>query len=62
MQSRPGKIDGFLFVIVLFLVAFGLVVLYSMSAYNGQVRFHDAAFYFKKQFFAMVLGLIAMWE
>lgn len=60
MQSRQGKPDGFLFAIVLFLVVFGLVVLYSMSSYNGQVRFHDSAFYFKKQLFAMVLGLIVM--
>lgn len=50
-----------LLVIVLFLTGFGLVVLYSMSAYNGQVRFGDAAYYFKKQFFAMTLGLALMY-
>lgn len=61
MQRKPGKPDGFLLAAVLFLVVFGLVVLYSMSAYNGQVRFHDAAFYFKKQLFAMVLGLAVMY-
>ena len=38
-----------------------MVVIYSMSAYNGQVRFGDAAYYFKKQLFAMVLGLAAMY-
>ncbi|MDD6616450.1 MAG: putative peptidoglycan glycosyltransferase FtsW [Lachnospiraceae bacterium] len=48
-------------VIVLFLAAFGLLVLYSMSAYNGQVRFGDSAYYFKKQFFAILLGLLAMY-
>ena len=32
-----------------------------MSAYNGQVRFGDSAYYFKKQFFAMVLGLAVMY-
>lgn len=47
--------------LVLFLTGFGLVVLYSMSAYNGQVRFGDAAYYFKKQFFAMTLGLAVMY-
>ena len=61
MQSKTGKTDGLLLVIVLFLTAFGMVVLYSMSAYNGQVRFGDAAYYFKKQLFAMVLGLAAMY-
>ena len=61
MRSKVGKPDGFLFLIVLFLTGFGLVVLYSASAYNGQVRFGDAAYYFKKQFFAMVLGLAVMY-
>lgn len=61
MHSRIGKPDGFLLVTVLFLTAFGLVVLYSTSAYNGQVRFGDAAYYFKKQFFAMLLGFVMMY-
>lgn len=61
MQSKTGKPDGLLLFIVLFLTAFGMVVLYSMSAYNGQVRFGDAAYYFKKQLFAMALGLAAMY-
>ncbi len=61
MRSKPGKPDGFLLVTVLFLTAFGLIVLYSASAYNGQVRFGDSAYYFEKQFFAMVLGLAAMY-
>lgn len=61
MHSGNKKPDGFLLIIVLFLTVFGLVVLYSMSAYNGQVRFGDAAYYFKKQFFAMALGLAAMY-
>lgn len=60
MRSRNGKPDICLFVIVMFLVIFGLVVLYSSSAYNGQVRFDDPAYYFKKQLFATVLGLMAM--
>ncbi|MCD8073856.1 MAG: FtsW/RodA/SpoVE family cell cycle protein [Lachnospiraceae bacterium] len=45
---------------ILFLCGFGLLVLSSASAYNGQVRFGDAAWYLKKQFFAMALGLAAM--
>ncbi|MDY3248857.1 MAG: FtsW/RodA/SpoVE family cell cycle protein, partial [Candidatus Choladocola sp.] len=61
MRQKCGKPDGFLLVIVLFLTFFGLVVLYSMSAYNGQVRFQDAAYYFKKQFFAMALGMAVMY-
>ncbi|MCD7745058.1 MAG: FtsW/RodA/SpoVE family cell cycle protein [Lachnospiraceae bacterium] len=45
---------------VLVLCGFGLLVLYSSSAYNGQVRFGDSAYYFKKQLLAMTLGLAAM--
>lgn len=61
MRFKPGKTDGLLLAAVLFLTGFGLVVLYSMSAYNGQVRFGDAAYYFKKQFFAMTLGMAVMY-
>lgn len=61
MHTKPGKTDGFLLVVVLFLMGFGMVVLYSMSAYNGRVRFGDAFYYFKKQFFALALGLVAMY-
>ncbi|MDO4556843.1 MAG: FtsW/RodA/SpoVE family cell cycle protein, partial [Lachnospiraceae bacterium] len=48
-------------VLVLLLVIFGLVLLYSTSAYNGRVKFHDEAYYFKKQLFATSLGLMAMY-
>ncbi|EET60066.1 putative cell division protein FtsW [Marvinbryantia formatexigens DSM 14469] len=59
---HPGKKnpDYTLLIIVLALVVFGLVTLQSTSAYNGRVRFLDAGYYFKKQLFATVLGLIAM--
>lgn len=48
-------------VLVLLLVVFGLIVLYSASEYNGRVRFGDSAYYFKKQLFATALGLMAMY-
>lgn len=52
--------DYTLQIIVLILVGFGLITLWSTSAYNGQVRFGDSGYYFKKQLFATVLGLVAM--
>lgn len=55
------KTDMTMLVLVLILVAFGLTVLYSTSEYNGRVRFHDSAYYFKKQLFATVLGIFAMY-
>lgn len=53
--------DYGLMLCVLILVVFGLVVLYSTSAYNGRVKFADGAYYLKKQFFATSLGLAAMY-
>lgn len=46
--------------VVLILVLIGLILLYSTSAYNGRVKFHDSLYYLKKQGFATVLGLIGM--
>ncbi len=62
-QKRDTKasVDYVLLILVLILVVFGLVVLYSTSAYNGRVKFADSAYYFKKQFFATSLGLMAMY-
>ena len=39
----------------------GLIILYSTSAYNGRVKFHDSFYYFKKQAFATTLGLAMMY-
>lgn len=55
------KVDITMLVLVMILVVFGLAVLYSTSVYNGRVRFHDSAYYFKKQLFATLLGLLAMY-
>ena len=45
---------------VLVLEITGLLILYSASAYNGQVRFADEGYYLKKQLFAAVLGMAVM--
>lgn len=52
--------DYTLLLIVVLLVVIGLVILYSTSAYNGQVNFHDSFYYLKKQAFATVLGIVLM--
>ena len=46
---------------MLLLAVFGLVMLFSISEYNGRVRFGDSAYYFKKQLFATALGLMTMY-
>lgn len=40
-KEKEKKIDGTLLVTVWILLGLGLVILYSASAYNGRVRFHD---------------------
>ncbi len=61
IKWQKGKVDTVLLLAVLFLTAFGLVMLYSTSTYNGRVRFHDEAYYLKKQLFATALGLLSMY-
>ena len=60
MKEKGRKQDWMLVVLVLMLTVFGLVVLYSASTWNGQVKFSDSAYYLKKQAFATALGLGAM--
>lgn len=61
MNRALKKQDYTLFLIVMFLVVFGLITLFSTSAYNGKVKFDDSAYYFKKQLFATALGIAAMY-
>lgn len=61
MRTKSGRGDVLLVYMVLFLVVFGLAVLYSTGSYNGSVRFGDAFYYMKKQFFAAALGMLAMY-
>ena len=52
--------DYSLLFIVLFLLGFGLIMVYSTSSYEANLDFGDSTYYLKKQLFASILGLIAM--
>ncbi len=52
--------DYSLLFIVLFLLGFGMVMLYSTSSYQAVQDFNDSAYWLKKQIFAVTLGLVAM--
>ncbi len=52
--------DYSLLFIVLFLLGFGLVMIYSASSYNAFEEFEDTAYYLKKQLVAVIVGLVAM--
>ena len=60
-RKKETKSDTVLLILVLLLAVFGLVMLFSISEYNGRVRFGDSAYYFKKQLFATALGLMTMY-
>ena len=70
MQTQRGRkraseyyFDYSLVFIVLFLLGFGLIMVYSASSYEASVSEklgYDAAYYFKKQAIAAILGLVAM--
>jgi len=52
--------DYSLLLILLLLVAFGMVMLYSVSAYQGTLKWDDPAYYLKKQLYAAVLGFVVL--
>ena len=59
-MAAKGRYDYTLLTVLGILVLSGLVILYSTSAYNGEVKFCDSAYYLKKQIFATCLGILAM--
>lgn len=52
--------DYSLIFIILFLLAFGLVLLYSTSSYIGIVRYGDSAYFLKRQLAFTIGGLVLM--
>lgn len=52
--------DYSLLFIVLFLLGFGLVMIYSVSSYEAYADYSDAAYYLKKQLLAVILGFVFM--
>lgn len=53
-------IDFSLLVIVLFLISFGLVMIYSTSSYSANLTDGDGYYYLRKQLISTIVGLVAM--
>lgn len=53
--------DYSLLAVLIFLICFGLVMLYSTSSYSAQIKFGDGMFFFKKQAFISAASLGWMW-
>ena len=58
--NKKRHYDETMLAVVVVLVAVGLVMLYSTSSYNGEVKFHDPYYYLKKQGFATFIGFLGM--
>ncbi len=52
--------DYSLLFIVLFLLSFGLVMLYSTSSYEAALEYGDSAYYLKRQLIFTIFGLVLM--
>ena len=59
-EQKTQYFDYGLLAIVIFLVCFGLVMLYSTSSYAGLEKFDDSMFFFKRQCRAALIGLVGM--
>ena len=53
--------DYTLMTVLIFLIGFGLLMLYSTSSYSASVKFHDGMFYLKNQLKAYAVSFIIMW-
>lgn len=63
-RRKGGQLESFfdytMLFIVIFLLGFGLVMLYSTSSYEASIQFGSATYYLKKQLGATIVGFIAM--
>ena len=60
-NSIANYMDCSLLFIVIFLLGFGLVMVYSTSSYEANLTFDgDSAWYFRKQLWATILGIAVM--
>ncbi len=59
-KKKKYFFDYTMLFIVVFLILFGLVMLYSTSSYEANIKFEDSAFYFRKQAVASAIGLVVM--
>lgn len=60
-SSSSGAVDSVLAAVVIALIGFGVVMVYSASAIEATVRHNDAQFFLKRQAVYALGSLVAMW-
>ena len=58
--GKPTYIDYQFILSVFFLISFGLIMLYSASAYSGEAKFDTDMFYFRSQVQMTIIGIVGM--
>lgn len=59
-KKRLYYFDYSLFLMLIILFAFGMVMLYSVSAYQGNLKFGDSAYYLKRQALFGAAGMLIL--
>ena len=59
-KKRLYYFDYSLFLMLIILFAFGMVMLYSVSAYQGNLKFGDSAYYLKRQALFGAVGMLIL--
>lgn len=59
-RKERHNFDYVLLTVVLFLVGFGLLMIYSTSSYEAGIDYGDSAYFLKKQAGSTLLGFVAM--
>ncbi len=64
-RRRQGDVtvyfDYSLLAVLIFLICFGLVMLYSTSAYSALVNYNDSMYFFKRQILFCIVGFAGMY-
>ena len=59
-KTKKSYFDYSLMFLIIFMLAFGLLMLYSTSSYNAAIEFGYSKYYLKKHFKSTLLGLAVM--
>jgi len=61
VQTKMGEVDPVLAAVIIALIGFGTVMIYSASAIEATVRFHDPEHFLKRQAVFALISLVVMW-
>ena len=58
--EKKNRVDWVMLIVVALLVGFGLLMVYSASSYEAQIKWDSALYFVKKQAIAVVIGLVGL--